>query len=79
VHSALCAFLRVLSWHPMRNVTLSLPDQTVDRLDRAAEQFLRSRSNLVRAVLEGWLANPETAPLARETLKGLGAEPKTRT
>ena len=56
---------------------MSLPDQTVDRLDAAAEQFLRSRSNLVRAVLETWLANPQTEPLARETLAAHVSSPES--
>jgi predicted transcriptional regulator len=55
----------------MKAVTLSLPDETVRRLDVAAEQFLRSRSNLVRAVLERWLENPSSGPLATATLAGL--------
>ena len=51
-----------------RNVCLSLPAEIVSRLDSAAVRFLRSRSNLARMILEEWLANPRTAPLARHVL-----------
>jgi hypothetical protein len=55
----------------MKVISHSLPDETVRRLDDAAAAAQRSRSNLVRVVLEGWLANPSSAPLARETLDTL--------
>jgi metal-responsive CopG/Arc/MetJ family transcriptional regulator len=39
----------------MKTISISLPDQTVDRLDSTADQVRRSRSNMIRSVLEEWL------------------------
>ncbi len=47
---------------------LSLPDEQVARLDRAAAEFMQTRSSLVRLILEGWLRNFEH-PSASEALK----------
>ncbi|HUN27394.1 MAG TPA: hypothetical protein VMU67_13895 [Steroidobacteraceae bacterium] len=51
-----------------------MPEETVDRLDDAAERYLRSRSNLVRAVLERWLEAGDTSGLARDTRAQLTAQ-----
>ena len=51
-------------------VSLSLPDDLTARIDRAASEFLQTRSSLVRLILTGWLANFEHAS-ARETLAAL--------
>jgi metal-responsive CopG/Arc/MetJ family transcriptional regulator len=47
----------------MKPVTVTLPDATLRALDDRAERCLRSRSNLVRAVLERFLRDPDPAQL----------------
>jgi len=47
----------------MKFVTVILPDDTVRVLDGVAERSLRSRSNLVRAVLESFLRHGDPSQL----------------
>lgn len=61
-----------------RPVSLSLPDEITERVDRAAAQFLQTRSSLVRMILAGWLANLDH-PSARETLARLPSEENSAT
>lgn len=53
VRPAGCGKRRLIHYHNMivRNVSLTLPRELVQRLDRAAESAQRSRSNLVAVLL----------------------------
>ena len=53
----------------MKLVTVSIPNDTVRALDDKAKRVLRSRSNLVRAVLEQWLSNAEAPPIANKVAR----------
>lgn len=51
-------------------VSLRLPRELTQRIDRAAGEFLQTRSSLVRMILAGWLQNLDH-PAAREALATL--------
>lgn len=46
---------------------MALPDDLTERVDRAAAEFMQTRSSLVRMILSGWLVNFEHAG-ARDAL-----------
>lgn len=54
-------------------VSLNLPGDQVARLDRAAAEFMQTRSSLARMIFEGWLRNFEH-PSAREALRTINTE-----
>jgi predicted transcriptional regulator len=49
-------------------VSLRLPPDLTARLDRAAQDFLLTRSSIIRMVLAGWVENLDH-PSARAALK----------
>lgn len=51
-------------------VSLRLSPDLTSKLDRAAEQFMQTRSSLVRMILSGWLQHVDH-PAAREALAAL--------
>lgn len=53
-----------------RPVSVNLPDDLTARIDRAASEYMQTRSSLVRLILTGWLTNFEHAG-AREALAAL--------
>ena len=56
-----------------RPVSVNLPDDLTERIDRAASEFMQTRSSLVRLILSSWLANVEHGA-ARETLAEIQQE-----
>lgn len=58
-----------------RPVSVNLPDDLTARIDRAAGEFLQTRSSLVRMILTGWLISFEHAA-ARGALHHLEETPE---
>ncbi len=63
---------------PSKRVTTRLPQDLVERLDRAARSSSRSRSEVIEAALEAYLVGAYNRPASLMLYAGAGADLSTR-